>query len=79
MSIKVKLNDGSEREIDDNSSILDLANSISKNLGKNAVVGEVNKKIADLSYKLENNDEVNILTVDDDHIYHLQNTLRLLN
>lgn len=66
MSIKVKLNDGSEREIDDNSSILDLANSISKNLGKNAVVGEVNKKIVDLSYKLENNDEVNILTADDE-------------
>lgn len=66
MSIKVKLNDGSVREIDDDSSILDLANSISRNLGKNAIVGEVNKKLVDLSYKLENNDEVNILTADDE-------------
>lgn len=34
MSIKVKLNDGSIKEVKDNSSVLDLANSISRNLGK---------------------------------------------
>ena len=38
MSIKVKLNDGSLREVEENSSVLDLANLISRNLGKNAIV-----------------------------------------
>lgn len=65
MSIKVKLNDGSIREIDDNSNVFDLANSISRNLGKKAIVGEVNNTLVDLSYKLKDNDEVNILTDDD--------------
>lgn len=66
MSIKVRLNDGSIREIDDNSTVLDLAKSISRNLGKVAIVGEVNKTQVDLDYKLKNNDEVNILTADDE-------------
>lgn len=66
MSIKVRLNDGSIREIDDNSTVLDLAKSISRNLGKAAIVGEVNKTQVDLDYKLKNNDEVNILTADDE-------------
>ncbi len=66
MSIKVKLNDGSIKEISDNSSVLDLANSISRNLGKSAIVGEVNNTLVDLSYKLKENDEVNILTINDE-------------
>ena len=66
MSIKVKLNDGSLREIEENSSVLDLANSISRNLGKNAIVGEVNETLVDLNYKLKDNDEINILTVDNE-------------
>ena len=66
MSIKVKLNDGSIREINENLSILDLANSISRNLGKSAIVGEVNGTLVDLSYKLKDNDEVNILTANDE-------------
>ena len=66
MSINIKLNDGSIKEIDDNLSILDLANLISRNLGKNAIVGEVNGKLVDLSYKLKNNDIVNILTYNDE-------------
>ncbi|CAI3212632.1 threonine--tRNA ligase [Clostridium neonatale] len=66
MSIKVKLNDGSLREVEENSSVLDLANSISRNLGKNAIVGEVNNTLVDLSHKLKDNDEVNILTTDNE-------------
>ena len=66
MSIKVKLNDGSLREVEENSSVLDLANSISRNLGKNAIVGEVNNTLVDLSHKLKGNDEVNILTTDNE-------------
>lgn len=66
MSIKVKLNDGSLREVEENSSVLDLANLISRNLGKNAIVGEVNNTLVDLSHKLKDNDEVNILTTDNE-------------
>ena len=66
MSIKIKLNDGSIREINESSSVLDLANSISRNLGKSAIVGEVNSILVDLSYKLKDNDEVNILTANDE-------------
>lgn len=66
MSIKIKLNDGSIREINESSSVLDLANSISRNLGKSAIVGEVNSTLVDLSYKLKDNDEVNILTANDE-------------
>ena len=60
------LNDGSLREVEENSSVLDLANSISRNLGKNAIVGEVNNTLVDLSHKLKDNDEVNILTTDNE-------------
>ena len=56
--INVKLKDGSVRRIEENSTILDLAKSISKKLGKSAVVGEVNGTLVDLAYKLQNNDEV---------------------
>ena len=66
MSMNIKLKDGSIREIDDNSTVFDLAKSISRNLGKAAVVAEVNGKLVDLSAKLNSNDEVNILTSDDE-------------
>ena len=51
--INVKLKDGSIREVDENSTILDLAKSISKKLAKSAVVGEVNGTLVDLAYKLK--------------------------
>lgn len=64
--LKVKLKDGSVREVMENSSVLDLAGSISKKLLKAAVVGEVNGTLVDLSHKLSNNDEVNIITFEDE-------------
>lgn len=66
MGIKIKLNDGSLKEVEENSSVFDLANSISRNLGKKAIVGEVNNRLVDLSYKLQENDEVNIFTAEDE-------------
>ena len=63
--INIKLKDGSVKEIPEGSSIYDLAGLISKNLVKAAIVGEVNGTIVDLSSKLKDNDEVNILTYDD--------------
>ena len=64
--MNIKLKDGSVKEISNDSNIYDLANSISKNLAKSAVVGEVNGTLADLNYKLKDNDEVSILTYDDE-------------
>ncbi|MDU1231009.1 MAG: threonine--tRNA ligase [Clostridium sp.] len=64
MLINIKLKDGSIKEIEDNSTVFDLAQSISMNLGKSALVGEINGCLVDLNYKLKNNDEVNILSYD---------------
>lgn len=64
--INVKLKDGSTIEIEENSSVLDLAKLISKKLGKSAVVGEVNGTLVDLDYNLKDNDEVNIVTYEDE-------------
>lgn len=64
--INIKLKDGSIREIEDHSNIYELTKSLSNNLAKSAVVGEVNGTLVDLNYKLKNNDEVNILTIEDE-------------
>ena len=64
--VKVKLKDGSFKEVEDNANVYDLAKSISRNLAKVAIVGEVNEKLVDLSYTLKDNDEVNILTYEDE-------------
>lgn len=65
--ISIKLKEGSIKEICDDSNVYDLASSISKNLAKSAIVGEVNGTLVDLSCKLKDNDQVNILTYDDEN------------
>ena len=64
--INVKLKDGSIREVKEESNVLELASLISKKLAKVAVAGEVNGTLVDLSYKLKDEDEVNILTYEDE-------------
>lgn len=64
--LNIKLKDGSIKEISDGASVYELAASISKNLAKSAVVGEVNGTLVDLRNKLKNDDEVNILTYEDE-------------
>lgn len=64
--LNIKLKDGSIKEISDDARIYELAASISKNLAKSAVVGEVNGTLVDLRYKLKNDDEVNIITYEDE-------------
>ncbi len=51
--IKVSLKDGSIIEIEKGSSILEVAKKISEGLARNATCGEVNGKVKDLRYKLE--------------------------
>ena len=69
--LNIKLKDGSIKEISDGASVYELAASISKNLAKSAVVGEVNGTLVDLRYKLKNDDEVNILTYEDEKAIQL--------
>ena len=62
--IKVKLMDGSMKEIEDGSNGYSLATSISRKLAKEAVAAKVNGKLVDLSHELNENDQVEIITVD---------------
>lgn len=63
--IKVKLPDGSTKELEDKSTVADLAGSISEGLKRNSVAAEVNGQLADVNTILNDNDEVKILTSKD--------------
>lgn len=64
MTVQVKLPDGAVREYASGTTIEGVAESISKGLLKNAIAGKVNGTPVDLSYPLEQDAEVEILTVD---------------
>lgn len=63
--IKITLKDGSIREVEKGSSVYDVARSISGRLAKEAIVGEVNGELVDLSYVINEDIELNILKFDD--------------
>ncbi|MDF2669740.1 MAG: threonyl-tRNA synthetase [Paenibacillus sp.] len=63
-AVQVTLPDGAVREYEQGSSIEDVAGSISSGLRKNAVGGKVNGKVVDLSFPLEENASVEIVTLD---------------
>lgn len=62
--IKVKLLDGSVKELEEGSDSYSLAALISKKLAKEAVAAKVNGKLVDLSQKLKENDQVEIVIAD---------------
>lgn len=62
--IKVKLLDGSIKELEEGSDSYSLAVLISKKLAKEAVAAKVNGKLVDLSQKLKENDQVEIVIAD---------------
>ena len=62
--IKVKLLDGSIKELEEDSDSYSLAALISKKLAKEAVAAKVNGKLVDLSNKLKDNDQVEIVIAD---------------
>lgn len=64
-SINIILPDKSKLQVEENSTVLDLAKQISQGLAKNAVSSVVNGKISDLSTTLKDGDEVKILTSKD--------------
>jgi threonyl-tRNA synthetase len=63
--ISIVLPDQSRREIPTGTTVLGLAESISKGLAKRSVAGKVNGREVDLSYPLADGDQVQILTTDD--------------
>lgn len=62
--LKITLKDGSVREVEQGTSLVGLAASISRGLAKVAVAGKVNGETKDLSYVLNEDSEVEILTLD---------------
>jgi len=64
--IKVTLKDGSIKEYEEGISIKEVAESISAGLARAALAGEVDGVVKDLSYKLEKDCNLNLLTFDDE-------------
>lgn len=64
--ISVQLKDGSVRSVEKGTTLYDLAKSISGRLAKEAIVGEVNGQVVDLTYPIEKDVEVNILKFEDE-------------
>jgi threonyl-tRNA synthetase len=64
MSLQVKLPDGAIREIEPGTTIEQFAGSISSSLKKNAIAGKVDGKVVDLSYVLDRDAEVEIVTLE---------------
>lgn len=62
--VKVTLKDGSVREVEQGTALAGLAASISRGLAKAAIAGKVNGEDKDLSYPLDEDAEVEILTLD---------------
>jgi len=63
-NINVKLPDGSKKEVEAGSSLLEIAKGISQGLGKKALLAVVDGKNMDLSDKLDHDAEVKFVTPD---------------
>lgn len=62
--IKVQLPDGNIKEYSKGITVALVAESISTNLGKNAVVGKIDNQLIDLSHPIERDVELEIFTLD---------------
>lgn len=61
----ITLNDGSQKEYANGSTVADVAKDISEGLFRNAVCGKVNGKLVDLSYTLAEDATLEIVTLKD--------------
>lgn len=64
--IKVTLKDGSVKEVEQGSSVLELAKQISEGLARVAMAAMVDGEVKDLRYQFEKDCSVSILTFDDE-------------
>lgn len=63
--VKITLKDGSIREVAKGTTLLEIAKMISGRLAKEALAGEVNGKLVDLNYQVDEDVEINILKFED--------------
>lgn len=63
--MEIILADGSKREVEEASTVLEVAKSISNGLAKKAIAGVVNDNKVDLSYVMKDGDTLKILTDSD--------------
>ncbi len=63
--VKITLKDGAVREVDAGASLQEVAESISRNLGKSALAAKVNGQTVDLRRKIEQDAQVEFLTFED--------------
>ena len=66
--IKITLKDGSQMEVEEGLSILEIAKKISEGLARVATCGEVNGEIKDLRYELQEDCNLVIHTFDADDL-----------
>ena len=64
--IKITLKDGSVKEVEKNTTIIELAKQISEGLARVATCGRVNGKVEDLRFELIEDSKVEILTFESD-------------
>lgn len=64
--INIELKDGSKRQVEKGSSILEIARQISEGLARNATAGRVDGKVEDLRFTINKDCKLEILTFDDE-------------
>jgi threonyl-tRNA synthetase len=70
-SIKIQFLDGKIKEFPKGITVESVAESISSSLRKNAIVGKVDEQLVDLSYKIEQDVEFSVLTLDSEEGLHV--------
>jgi len=63
--LQITLKDGSQREVEQGTTLIQFAASISRSLAKSAVAAKVDGRVTDLPIKLEQNASVEFLTFED--------------
>ncbi|WP_017729124.1 threonine--tRNA ligase [Halalkalibacterium ligniniphilum] len=69
--IKIQFLDGKIKEFPKGISVKSVAESISSSLSKSAVAGKVDEQLVDLSYKIEKDAELSVLTLDSEEGLHI--------
>mgnify|MGYP001023980785 FL=1 len=64
--INIYLKDGSHKEFDEGISVYEIAQSISQGLARAALAAKVDDRVVDLSYRVNNDCNLSILTFDDE-------------
>lgn len=64
--INIELKDGSKKQVEKGSSILEIARQISEGLARNATAGRVDGKVEDLRFPINKDCKLEILTFDDE-------------